>query len=85
MEPACILLQLAEIGVVLSGCNQSHLCTYQFNSLDILAAQIVEGKQYRTLNSYLSATSMTHLPIDGVVVGKHPFVSRLMKGIFNYV
>ena len=26
---------------------------------------------------------MTHTPIDGVVVGKHPLVTRLMKGIFN--
>lgn len=26
---------------------------------------------------------MTHPPIDGVVIGKHPLVSRLMRGIFN--
>ena len=26
---------------------------------------------------------MTHSPIDGVVVGKHPLVSRLLKGIYN--
>ena len=26
---------------------------------------------------------MTHTPIDGVVVGKHPLVTRLMKGVFN--
>lgn len=26
---------------------------------------------------------MTHLPVDGVVVGQHPLVSRLMKGIFH--
>ena len=26
---------------------------------------------------------MTHLPIDGVVVGQHSLVSRLMKAIFN--
>ena len=26
---------------------------------------------------------MTHPPIDGVVVGKHPLVVRLMKGVFN--
>lgn len=26
---------------------------------------------------------MTHLPIDGVVIGQHPLVSRIMKGIFN--
>ena len=26
---------------------------------------------------------MTHLPVDGICVGTHPFKSRLMKGIFN--
>ena len=26
---------------------------------------------------------MTHLPVDGICVGSHPFISRLMKGIFN--
>ena len=26
---------------------------------------------------------MTHLPVDGVCVGTHPFISKLMKGIFN--
>ena len=51
--------------------------------LDFLACQFAEGKQYRTINSYRSAISMTHTPIDGVVVGKHPLVTRLMKGIFN--
>ena len=51
--------------------------------LDFLARQFAEGKQYRTINSYRSAISMTHTPIDGVVVGKHPLVTRLMKGVFN--
>ena len=47
--------------------------------LDFLASQYEQGKQYRTINSYRSAISMTHTPIEGVVVGKHPLVSRLMK------
>ena len=51
--------------------------------LDFLTSEYAEGKQYRTLNSYRSAISMTHSPIDGVVVGKHSLVSRLMKGVFN--
>ena len=52
--------------------------------LDFLACQFAEGKQYRTINSYLSAISMTHTATDGVVVGKHPLVTRSMKGIFNH-
>ena len=51
--------------------------------LDFLTHEFTEGKQYRTLNSYRSAISMTHPPIDGTVIGKHPLVSRLMRGIFN--
>ena len=51
--------------------------------LEFLASQFEEGKQYRTINSYRSAISVTHTPIDGVIVGKHPLVSRLMKGIYN--
>ena len=26
---------------------------------------------------------MTHLPVDGICVWSHPFISRLMEGIFN--
>ena len=51
--------------------------------LDFLTHEFAEGKQYRTLNSYRSAISMTHPPIDGTVIGKHPLVVRLMRGIFN--
>ena len=51
--------------------------------LEFLALEFLQGKQYRTINSYRSAISMTHGAIDGVVVGKHPLVSRLMKGIYN--
>lgn len=42
-----------------------------------------ESSTYWTINSYQSAISMTHTPVDGVVIRKHPLVSRLMKGIHN--
>lgn len=51
--------------------------------LNFLSEEFQQGKKYRTLNSYRSAISMTHSPIDGVVVGKHPLVTRLLRGIFN--
>ena len=51
--------------------------------LEFLAFEYLQGKQYRTINSYRSAISMTHGAIDGVVIGKHPLVSRLIKGIYN--
>ena len=50
---------------------------------EFLTSEFLQGKEYRTINSYRSAVSMTHSPIDGVVVGKHPLVSRLLKGIYN--
>ena len=51
--------------------------------IEFLSCEFAEGKQYRTLNSYRSAISMTHQPIDGVLVGKHPLICRLLKGIYN--
>ena len=41
------------------------------------------GKQYSTINMYRSMISSSHPPIDGVVIGKHPIVSRFMQGVFN--
>ena len=51
--------------------------------LEFLTTEFLQGKQYRTINTYRSAISMTHGPIDGVVVGKHPLVCRLLKGVYN--
>ena len=59
------------------------LCASIGQILDFLTSQFAEGKQFRTLNSYRSAISMTHPPIDGVVIGKHPLISRFMRGVFN--
>ena len=44
-----------------------------------------KGLQYRTINVYRSAISTLHIPVDGVVIGKHPLVSKFMKGVFVYV
>ena len=51
--------------------------------LSFLTTQFLEGRQYRSINCYRSALSSTHLPIEGFPVGKHPQVSRLLRGIFN--
>ncbi len=42
-----------------------------------------DGLLYSTINTHRSAISMTHVPVDGVRVGAHYLVCRLMKGIFN--
>ena len=51
--------------------------------LDYLVDLFYKGLEYRTINSHRSAISVTHLPVDGICVGSHPFISRLMKRIFN--
>ena len=51
--------------------------------LDYLVDLFYKGLKYRIINLHRSAISMTHLPVDAICVGSHPFMSRLMKGIFN--
>ena len=51
--------------------------------LSFLASQFHKGHQYRSLNIYRSAISSIHPRIDGFEIGKHPMVTRLMKGVFN--
>ena len=42
-----------------------------------------EGYQSRSLNAYRSAISSVHDSVDGVEVGKHPMISRLLKGAYH--
>ena len=51
--------------------------------IEFLSVQFNQGKQYSTLNSYRSSISVTHMPVDGIQFGKHPLISRLMKGVFH--
>ena len=60
------------------------LCATIENVLEFLTDQFHQGEKYSTLNIYRSAISTTHTPVDGFQVGKHPLVSRLMKGAFIF-
>ena len=51
--------------------------------LNYLSNLYQDGLSYRTVNTARSTLSTTLPPIDGFAVGKHPLVTRLMKGIFN--
>ena len=42
-----------------------------------------EGLQYRSINTIRSVVSMTHDHIEGNPIGRHPLVSRLLKGVYN--
>ena len=50
---------------------------------NFLAALYQKGYQYNSINAYRSAISSVHEKRDGVPVGQHPLVSRLVKGVFN--
>ena len=51
--------------------------------LGFLAKEFLSGSQYSNLNIARSAVSAVLPPIDGIPVGSHPLVKRLMKGAFN--
>lgn len=51
--------------------------------VNFLANLHSEGYQYQSLNAYRSAISSTHQYVDGVTVGNHPTVTRLLQGVFN--
>ena len=51
--------------------------------MNFLSCLYIEGKEYRTINCARSMLSSTLLPIDNFPVGKHPMVTRLLKGVFN--
>ena len=42
-----------------------------------------EGYQSSSLNVFRSAISLVHDKVDGVEVGKHPTIKRLLKGAFH--
>jgi len=51
--------------------------------VNFLADLHKEGYQYRSLNSYHSATSAVHEQVDDYPVGQHPLVTRMLKSVFN--
>ena len=51
--------------------------------LSYLADPFHQGRQYRTIRVHHSAISSFHIPLEGVVVGWHPLVTKFMKGIFS--
>ncbi len=50
--------------------------------VNFLASLFADGKEYRTINVYRSALSMTLPKLEGLNVGQHPLVCQVMIGIF---
>ena len=59
------------------------LCPTLGNITEFLSDSFHIGLQYRTINTYRSALSSVMPPIEGFLVGQHPLVVRLIKGIQN--
>lgn len=57
-------------------CPVSEVCNF-------LASLFEENYSYRSLNVYRSAISSAHDSVDGLPVGQHPMVTRLLSGAFN--
>ena len=51
--------------------------------LDFLADLFEQGLQHRTINLIRSAISMTHQQVEGIPIGQHLLVTRLIKGVHN--
>lgn len=50
---------------------------------NFLADLYEKGYQQRSINAYRSAIASAHDRVDGVSVGQHPTISRLMAGVAN--
>ena len=67
-------------------CSKGYIDPLSASLSDIanfLSSEFENGKQYSTLNTYRSAISATHPPIEGYPVGQHPIICRLLQGMFN--
>lgn len=70
------------------------VCWYTARGLDPISGHVSEvanfladlhseGYQSSSLNVFRSAISSVHDNVDGIEVGKHPIVTRLLKGTFH--
>ena len=69
-----------------SWCVERHKDPYSASLTDcaeFLTFLFEEGLQYRTIGGYRSMLSSVLPPIDKVPIGQHPYIIRLLKGVFN--
>lgn len=53
------------------------------NCADFLTYLYEKGLKYRTINGYRSMLSSILAPVDNTPIGRHPFIIRLLRAIFN--
>ena len=66
-----------------SWCGERKINPFSCSVKYFLAELYEEGLQHRTINVIRSAVSMTHDSVEGLPIGQHPMVSRLLKGVYN--
>ena len=69
-----------------SWCSQQEIDPFSASVqhvVNFLASLFADGKEYRTINVYRCALSMTLPKVEGLNVGQHPVVGQVMKGIFQ--
>ena len=59
-----------------------HLATLA-NCADFITHLFEKGLKYRTINGYRSMLSAVLAPVDKTPIGQHPFIIRLLRGVFN--
>ena len=69
-----------------SWCGQRKVdpfCSTVASIADYLTELFKKGRSYHTVNVHRSAISAFHRPIDGVKVGEHDLVCRVLNACFN--
>ena len=69
-----------------SWCSKQQIDTYTADLVqcaEFLTFLFEKGLKYRTINGYRSMLSSVIPPVGNIPVGQHPYIIRLLKGIFN--
>ena len=69
-----------------SWCREKQIDIYSASVTDcaeFLTFLFHKGLQYRTIAGYMSMLSSVLHPVNNFPVGQHPYIVRLIKGIFN--
>jgi len=69
-----------------SWCDKREIDTYSATLVDcaeFITSLFEKGLKYRTINGYRSMLSSVLAPVENIPVGQHPYIIRLLRGIFN--
>ncbi|KZR97340.1 Uncharacterized protein APZ42_007848, partial [Daphnia magna] len=65
------------------GRNRNPLSNDLSSVSDFLANLYATGKSYSSINLHRSMLSVTLQSLDGIPVGQHPLIVKLLKGVYN--